>query len=150
MPTIRIDEDVWKALQEGAKPFVDTPNDVLRRLFRLDPVMSALSNATSGKRANMRRRIGATPQHEYRLPIVESLRDRHGSAETDDVLKAVFKKVELRLKRVDRELMENSGEPRWRLNARWERKSMALDGLLKPDSPHGLWELTEKGQKYHE
>ena len=31
MPTIRIDEDVWKHLQSKAKPFEDSPNDVLRR-----------------------------------------------------------------------------------------------------------------------
>jgi len=59
----------------------------------------------------------------------------------------MFKKIENRLKPIDKELMENSGEPRWRLNARWERKNMVLEGLLKADSPHGLWELTEKGKK---
>ena len=31
MPTIRIDEDVWRYLQSKAKPFEDSPNDVLRR-----------------------------------------------------------------------------------------------------------------------
>jgi hypothetical protein len=33
--TIRIDPDVWLALQQRAVPFVDTPNDVLRRLLGL-------------------------------------------------------------------------------------------------------------------
>jgi restriction system protein len=148
MPTIRIDDDVWKALQEGAKPFVDTPNDVLRRVFCLDPVKSSLSKATSERKASMR--IGATQQGEYRLPIVESLLELRGSAVADEVLKAVFRKVESKLKPIDQELMENSGEPRWRLYARFERKNMALDGLLKPDSPHGRWELTEKGRKFRQ
>jgi hypothetical protein len=31
MPTIRIDDDVYDWLQRRAKPFVDTPNSVLRR-----------------------------------------------------------------------------------------------------------------------
>jgi negative regulator of replication initiation len=31
MPTIRIDGDVWVYLQSKAKPFEDSPNDVLRR-----------------------------------------------------------------------------------------------------------------------
>src|SRR5579863_632766 len=31
MPTIRIDDEVWRFLQSKAKPFEDTPNDVLRR-----------------------------------------------------------------------------------------------------------------------
>ena len=36
LPTIRIDDDVFAELQKRATPFVDTPNDVLRRLFSLD------------------------------------------------------------------------------------------------------------------
>jgi hypothetical protein len=33
--TIRIDPEVWLALQKVAVPFIETPNDVLRRLLRL-------------------------------------------------------------------------------------------------------------------
>jgi hypothetical protein len=33
--TIRIDPEVWRALQKQAEPFVETPNDVLRRLLGL-------------------------------------------------------------------------------------------------------------------
>jgi len=32
-PTIRIDEEVYKKLQEKARPQIDTPNDVLRKLL---------------------------------------------------------------------------------------------------------------------
>jgi hypothetical protein len=35
MPVIRIDDEVWKLLQQSARPFVDSPNDVLRRLLGL-------------------------------------------------------------------------------------------------------------------
>jgi hypothetical protein len=39
--TIRIDPEVWFALQQRAIPFVETPNDVLRRLLGLgNPVAS--------------------------------------------------------------------------------------------------------------
>jgi len=40
MPVIRIDDDVWKQLQARAKPLVDTPNDVLRRILELNGSMS--------------------------------------------------------------------------------------------------------------
>ncbi|GEM_PF-6432601 len=33
MPTIRVDDEVFRALQSKAMPFVDSPNDVLRRLL---------------------------------------------------------------------------------------------------------------------
>jgi negative regulator of replication initiation len=36
MPTIRIDQDVWVFLQSKAKPFEDSPNDVLRRELGLN------------------------------------------------------------------------------------------------------------------
>ena len=36
MPVIRIDEEVFAWLQTSAKPLVDTPNSVLRRLAGLD------------------------------------------------------------------------------------------------------------------
>lgn len=34
--TIRIDDEVYMALQKGAEPFADTPNSALRRILRLD------------------------------------------------------------------------------------------------------------------
>lgn len=36
MPTIRVDDEVFERLQRDAKPFVDTPNSVLRALLNLD------------------------------------------------------------------------------------------------------------------
>lgn len=36
MPTIRVDDEVYALLQAEAKPFVDTPNTVLRRKYGLD------------------------------------------------------------------------------------------------------------------
>jgi hypothetical protein len=41
MPVIRIDDEVWKQLQERAEPLADTPNDVLRRIFQLDKKVSS-------------------------------------------------------------------------------------------------------------
>jgi hypothetical protein len=43
--TIRIDPDVWFALQQRAVPFVETPNDVLRRLLGLGTTLT--TNETS-------------------------------------------------------------------------------------------------------
>jgi hypothetical protein len=36
MPVIRIDDEVWKELQKRAEPLVDSPNIVLRKIFKLD------------------------------------------------------------------------------------------------------------------
>lgn len=34
--TIRVDDEVYAALQSMAEPFKDTPNAVLRRLLKID------------------------------------------------------------------------------------------------------------------
>ena len=41
-----------------------------------------------------------------------------------------------------------SGGIRWWIDARYERKTMVRAGLLKSDSPWGIWELTGKGRWY--
>lgn len=45
MPVIRIDDEVWRKLQELAQPLVDTPNSVLRRLLRLEEVEEQIDRA---------------------------------------------------------------------------------------------------------
>lgn len=52
-PTIRIDDEVYERLQKEAKPFVDTPNSVLRRLLGLDSEVS--ETPVGGERDAVRR-----------------------------------------------------------------------------------------------
>ena len=55
MPTIRIDEDVWKYLQSKSKPFEDSPNDVLRRELELGcGDSSSASGISSGERESFK------------------------------------------------------------------------------------------------
>jgi hypothetical protein len=49
VPTIRVDDDVYTWLQERAKPFVDTPNSVLRRELGIG--VGTAAPARSGGRA---------------------------------------------------------------------------------------------------
>ena len=43
-------------------------------------------------------------------------------------------------------LASNPENPRWRNAAQWARNSMVNEGLLKNDSPHGIWEISDKGR----
>ena len=36
---------------------------------------------------------------------------------------------------------------RWRNTAQWCRNSLVREGLLKADSPFGIWEISESGRK---
>ena len=48
-PTVRIDDQVYEALQKRAVPFVDSPNDVLRRLLGLDQTPDDRMNGSAHK-----------------------------------------------------------------------------------------------------
>lgn len=141
MPTIRIDEEVWAALQKRATPLTDTPNDVLRRTFNLPPI--AGSGGMSGKRP--RPRVGATPQGGYRRPILEVLVEMGGRGQMNDVLDRVGEKMQRTLQPVDRQ-RNPQGIIRWRHNAMWERNTMRQEGLIKSGAPRGQWVITDKGR----
>ena len=51
------------------------------------------------------------------------------------------------LKDVDYDPLASSPDNlRWRNAAQWARNSMVREGLLKADSPRGVWEISDKGQ----
>ena len=49
MPTIRVDDDVYDWLQRRAKPFVDTPNSVLRRELKIGAVAAPAPLGRTGE-----------------------------------------------------------------------------------------------------
>ena len=65
MPTIRIDEDVWKFLQSKAKPFEDSPNDVLRRELGLGRPNTSASSQVPGPSAQHGRIELLLPNADY-------------------------------------------------------------------------------------
>lgn len=141
MPVIRVDDDVFRELQKRAEPLVDTPNSVLRRLLGLDkgsgvPGPSGVS--ISGKR---------TPRSAFRLPILQALEALKGRGRMSRVLEQVETIMRADLKPADRERLPSGGEIRWRNTAAWERYLMVKDGLLRRDSPRGMWEMTDKGRE---
>jgi negative regulator of replication initiation len=141
--TIRIDDEVFKALQDMAEPLVDGPNDVLRRILRLN----SMGHTRVAVPKKTRPRLppgGATDKSAFRQPILRALSELGGRGAAFDVLRRVEADVGTRLTQLDRELLA-SGDIRWRKRAHFERLSMVGDGLLKRDSPHGLWDLTEQG-----
>lgn len=89
-----------------------------------------------------------TQQVKYRTPILQALEDLGGSGYVNEVLDFVYKKMKNFLVPVDLEEIPSVRQKRWRNTAMWERSHMVKDGLLKSDSPRGIWEISEKGKKY--
>jgi hypothetical protein len=85
------------------------------------------------------------PQSFYRPLILKALAEMGGKGRAKEVLERVFEMAEPHLGPEDRSFLKTSKEFRWRRKANWERYLMVRDGLLRPDSPQGIWELTEEG-----
>jgi len=104
---------------------------------------------THAERRNMRRlqKGSRTPEKAYYQPILEVLNELGGSARVNDVLVKVEQLMNGALTPIDYEPLPSNPEMlRWRNKAQWARNSMAREGLLKSDSPRGIWEISEEGR----
>jgi restriction system protein len=90
-----------------------------------------------------------TREEAYYVPILQVLSEMGGSGKVAEVLDRVGKKMKGVLKKPDYEpLASGPDNPRWRNAAQWARNSMVNEGLLKKDSPRGVWEISDKGKDY--
>lgn len=175
--TIGIDREVWEALKAEAEPFVDTPNSVLRRRFGLDapqdggaggtfvqPALLADDGATpattprrrsSGRRSSsngkapVRKRAprgSLLPEEAYELPILEVLDKHGGRVPTREVIEEVGELVRDRLTPLDHEELATGGH-RWHKRIQFTRLRLVERGLVKKDSPRGVWEITDEGRR---
>jgi restriction system protein len=71
-----------------------------------------------------------------------------GVGDMSEVLERLPKLMKGTLTDIDFEpLASNSEVPRWWNTAQWAQSAMVQAGLLKSDSPRGVWEMTEAGHK---
>ena len=178
---IRVDEDVFAALQSRAEPLVDDANSVLRRVLQLPPVES---EAVQGRQVGSLRssppipaepKLGSPrslkapaqirqapriqkdghsrrpprgallPEDKYVLPLLEALVELGGSAPTSAVVQRTGEKLEPKLTAFDRKRIK-SGDLRWKNRLQFVRLSLIKQGLMKKDSPRGIWEISESGK----
>ncbi len=88
-----------------------------------------------------KRRSGPTPQSAFHEPIVDVLKELGGSGRAKDVIERVGQRMEGQLSRADRKLRKKNGQIEWVYNVRRARHKLKTEGILKSNSPHGLWEL---------
>jgi hypothetical protein len=146
MPVVRVDDEVFSALQKQAVPFVDTPNSVLRRLLALDKQMT-VNQQRSGVRRVLGRSQEGSPREIYRRPILRALVSLGGRGPTREVLQRVYHSLKSNLTTADLEELPSEQRLRWQENAEWERYHMVKDGLLARGSPRGIWEITDEGRR---
>ncbi|MBV9250838.1 MAG: hypothetical protein JO227_16505 [Acetobacteraceae bacterium] len=175
-PSIEIDEEIFELLKSNAEVFVDTPNDVLRRLLGLDanghrpPTPAAANGASqpalpmttrsSTKRQQSSKTIGKAksrraapgsllPESEYEEPILRYLAHQDGGrAPSREVVEAVGAELDKagRFERADKEQL-GSGEIRWKNRAAFVRLRLVERGELDGQAPRGTWQITDKGRQ---
>jgi len=85
------------------------------------------------------------PESQYIVPLLETLHERGGSAHVGEVISAVGEKLGSRLTELDRSHLR-SGGLRWQSRIQFVRLRLLERGLLKRNSPRGVWELSEEGE----
>jgi restriction system protein len=118
---------------------------------KLVPVVSAngASSRKNGRHDLSRLQRGVrTRETAFFKPILQVLNQMGGVGDMSEVLERLPKLMKGTLTDIDFEpLASNSEVPRWWNTAQWAQSSMVQAGLLKADSPRGVWEMTEAGHK---
>ena len=116
------------------------------------PVESSISQEILERRSLGRLQRGMrTPEQEFRVPLLKVLMDKGGSASMREVLDELEKRMQGILKDVDYNPLPSDPDTiRWRNTAQWSRQAMVNEGLLKKNSPRGIWEISDEGRKYLE
>jgi hypothetical protein len=87
--------------------------------------------------------VPRTDREIYRDLIAAILRDLGGSASTQVLKEEIKKKLAGRFTEADLGYT-TAGERRWWKNARYTKTDLVKKGLLRNNSPKGVWELSEE------
>jgi hypothetical protein len=148
MPVVRIADETWARLQQHARPFEDTPDDVIRKALDALEGSSPLEQALPTKmpRKAKRKATDKLPQKEFRQPLMRALLGLGGTAQASDIRDVLEPAVKPLLRAGDMDPV-STGDPRWWNAVCWERSELVKEGLFRPDSPRGVWELSDTGLK---
>jgi hypothetical protein len=89
----------------------------------------------------------STSRGEFSLPVLVALDEMGGRGYAKEVVARVRTIMEHQFLEADFEVLP-SGQPRWEKNTNWARYFLKEQRLLAPDSPRGVWEITEAGRAY--
>jgi hypothetical protein len=90
-----------------------------------------------------------TTDKEMEIPLLRALVILGGRVKTKDAVDQVGKLMEGKLKPKDFELLKSGTDTvRWRNKVMWARNNLVNEsGLMKCDSPFGIWEISDKGRE---
>ncbi|MBN1262635.1 MAG: winged helix-turn-helix domain-containing protein [Anaerolineae bacterium] len=89
-----------------------------------------------------------TPQSAYHIPILRALVDLGGEAGLDAVLERVQALMADQLNAYDLDTFADGKTIRWRNTAQWARNTLREEGLIRDDTPRGVWAISDAGRKW--
>ena len=150
-------ENGAEAMRTGKFDRVQEALNQAKTLDKLNKQISALqrdfnSLIEEAEEANKSARIKnglKTSEAEYQVPVLQAIVELGGSANLNDVLELVYDMMRNQLNDYDKSALPSDGmTPRWRNTAQWARNTLRQQGLLKDDSPRGIWEISDAGRKW--
>ena len=133
---------------DNMEPLDDSSKMLLKALFDPAPVRQHKEQLLKPKVQKKRRSTGEkrTPERAYIVPILEALVALGGSARSRQVIEYVYELMKERLTHYDHEVLSDGRSVRWINTVQWARNQMRNDELLRKDSPHGIWEISDYGR----
>lgn len=104
------------------------------------------SVTTETKPRKKRSKLLKTHRRVWREQIVRALKKLGGKARASDVIEEMGRHLEGKLLPGDLAFRPDGRTIVWKNNAQWERLKMRQDGILRADSPSGIWELVKEHQ----
>jgi hypothetical protein len=155
MPVVRISDETWQRLKPYAIPLEDKPDDVIKRILdeleKLRPLRPAPVPDSGGAGEAPKDRPKRQPRgqklrrEQFRWPLIETLYELGGRAPSGKVRPKMERKMASRLLEPDLAAVRSGRGPRWWNDVEWMRNDLRVEGLLRDDSPRGIWELSERG-----
>ena len=101
----------------------------------------------SHKKERTRVPAGSILQEDaYELPLIQALVQAGGEGSSKEITRAVGSKLDSKLTALDREPLA-SGAIRWENRLQFVRLKLIERGLMRKDTPRGIWAITEEGRK---
>jgi hypothetical protein len=126
------------ALSEKQNAIVDLStcfNKQSKRNNGTDPILG------KQKTARPRGKSPKTHKNELRQYVVLALQRMGGRGQVSQIIAEMGKLLEGKLLPGDLEWRASAKEFAWQNNTRWEYMALKREGILKSDTPTGIWEL---------
>jgi len=129
--------------------FEDTPESVIERLLDHAEGGGGEKHQLKSTSTILKDEGALLPESEYWIPILRILDEAGGGARSRDVIVALGERLDSKFTPRDWDILE-MGEVRWQNRARFARLRMKEQGLVKKNSPRGIWEITDEGRRFLE